>query len=96
MDDASKLLENITSSHQQLTTSYCKFSPNPPSVDELIHLIPSSFNPSLLGCEPHEYFCNQPLVEKVFDLIPSLVAYTLPLESVVNVTHVLLITSNPI
>jgi hypothetical protein len=79
MDEASKLLEDMTVSQPQLPTAYRKLSINPPIVDGMITLVPSSVNPvddvvnlvtSLV--EP---------VDKAVDPIPFLVNPALPLES---------------
>jgi hypothetical protein len=47
MDEPSKLLEYIVVSQQQHPTSLHESSPNPPLVDEVVNLIPSSVNPTL-------------------------------------------------
>jgi hypothetical protein len=75
MDEASKLLEDITVFQQQLPTDYCNFSPNLPLVDQAVDLIPSSVDPTL------------PLKSevKLVDPIPSLVDPTLPFKSQVQV-----------
>jgi hypothetical protein len=45
MDEASKLLEDMTVSQPQLPAAYHKLSLNPPIVDGMITLIPSPVNP---------------------------------------------------
>jgi hypothetical protein len=95
MDEASKLLEDMTVSQPQLPAAYRKISLNPPVVDGMITPVPSPVNPidqvvnlvtSLV--EP---------VDKVVDLIPSSVDPTLLLESKPDTTHVFLIdTESPV
>jgi hypothetical protein len=79
MEEASKLLEDMTVSQPQLPAAYRKLSLNPPVVDGMINLVPLSVSPvdqvvnlvtSLV--EP---------VDQVVDPIPSSVNPTLPLES---------------
>jgi hypothetical protein len=80
MDEASHLLENIVDFQQQLPTTYHKFSPNLPLVDELINIVPSSVN----------------LVDQVIDQIHSSVDPTLPSESEVQVVDLVpLLVVNP-
>jgi hypothetical protein len=79
MDEASKLLEDMTISQPQLPTAYRKLSLNPPVVDGMITPVPSSVNPV-----DHAVNLVTSLVEpvdKVVDAIPSSVNPTLPLES---------------
>jgi hypothetical protein len=45
MDEASKLLEDMTVSQPQLPAAYRKLSLNPPVVDGMINLVPLSVNP---------------------------------------------------
>jgi hypothetical protein len=69
MDEASKLLEDMTVSQPQLPAAYHKFSLNPPVVDGMITLDPSSVNPI-----DHVVNLVMSLIEpvdKVVDLIPS-------------------------
>jgi hypothetical protein len=95
MDEASKLLEKLTVSQQQLPTNYHKLSPNLPSVDEVIDLIPSTVNPTLpLESETHITQVDEPLVDQVVESIPSSVDPTLPLESELHTAQVLLVTSD--
>jgi hypothetical protein len=79
MDEASKLLKDMTVSQPQLPVAYHKLYLDPPVVDKMINSVPSSVSPidqvvnlvtSLV--EP---------VDKVVDLIPSSVDPTLTLES---------------
>jgi hypothetical protein len=44
MDEASKLLEYMTISHPQNLTAYCNLTLNPPVVDGMMNLVPSSVN----------------------------------------------------
>jgi hypothetical protein len=79
MDEASKLLEDMTVSQPQLPAAYCKLSLNPPIVDGMITPVPSPVNPV-----DHVVNMVTSLVEpvdKVVDPIPSSVNPTLPLES---------------
>jgi hypothetical protein len=79
MEEASKLLEDMTVSQPQLPTAYHKFSLNPPVVDGMITPVPSPFNPI-------DHIVNLVMslvepVDKVVDPIPSSVNPTLPSES---------------
>jgi hypothetical protein len=79
MDEASKLLEDMTISQPQLPAAYRKLSLNPPVVDGMITPVPSPVNPV-----DHVVNLVTSLVEpvdKVVDPIPSSVNPTLPLES---------------
>jgi hypothetical protein len=79
MDEASKLLEDMTISQPQLPAAYRKLSLNPPIVDGMITPVPSPVNPV-----DHVVNLVTSLVEpvdKVVDPIPSSVNPTLPLES---------------
>jgi hypothetical protein len=79
MDEASKLLEDMTVSQPQLPAAYHKLSLNPPVVDGMITPVPSPVNPV-----DHVVNLVTSLVEpvdKVVDPIPSSVNPTLPLES---------------
>jgi hypothetical protein len=85
MDEASKLLEDVTISPPQLPSSYRKLTLDPPVVDGMINLVPLSNNPV-----DHVVNLVTSLVEpidKVVDLIPSSVNPTLPLESVTQVVN---------
>jgi hypothetical protein len=79
MDEASKLLEDMTVSQPQLPAAYRKLSLNPPVVDGMITPVPSPVNPV-----DHVVNLVTSLVEpvdKVVEPIPSSVNPTLPLES---------------
>jgi hypothetical protein len=79
MDEASKLLEDMTVSQPQLPAAYRKLSLNPPVVDGMITPVPSPVNPV-----DHVVNLVTSLVEpvdKVVDPIPSSVNPTLLLES---------------
>jgi hypothetical protein len=79
MDEASKLLEDMTVSQPQLPAAYRKLSLNPPIVDGMITLVPSPVNPV-----DHVVNLVTSLIEpvdKVVDLIPSSINPTLPSES---------------
>jgi hypothetical protein len=79
MDEALKLLEDMTVSQPQLPASYRKLSLNPPIVDGMITPFPSLVNPV-----DHVVNLVMSLVEpvdKVVDPIPSSVNPTLPSES---------------
>jgi hypothetical protein len=79
MEEASKLLEDMTVSQPQLPAAYHKLSLNPPVVDGMITLVPSPVNPV-----DHVVNLVTSLVEpvdKVVDPIPSLVNLVLPSES---------------
>jgi hypothetical protein len=79
MDEASKLLEDMTVPQPQLPAAYCKLSLDPPVVDGMIAPVPS-----LVNMVDHVVNLVTSLVEpvdKVVDPIPSSVNPTLPLES---------------
>jgi hypothetical protein len=79
MDEASKLLEDMTVSQPQLPTAYHKISLNPSVIDGMINMVPLSIN-----LVDHVVTLVRSLVEpvdKVIDLIPSSVNPTLPLET---------------
>jgi hypothetical protein len=71
MEEASKLLEDMTVSQPQLLAAYRKLSLDPPVVDGMITSVPSPVNP-VDHVEP---------VDKVVESIPSSVNPTLPLGS---------------
>jgi hypothetical protein len=79
MDKASKLLEDMNVSQPQILAAYHRISLNPPLVDKLVNLVPSSV--SLVDQEINLVTSLVEPVEKVVDLIPSSVNPTLPLES---------------
>jgi hypothetical protein len=77
MDEASKLLEDMTVSQPQLPAAYRKLSLNPPIVDGMI-------NPPVVSPVDHVVNLVTSLdepVDQVVDPIPSSVNPTLPLES---------------
>jgi hypothetical protein len=79
MDEASKLLEDITGSQAQLPAAYHKLILDPPVVDGMINLAPSSVN-----LVDHVLNMVTSLVEQLTKWsiqIPSSVDPTLPLES---------------
>jgi hypothetical protein len=83
MDEASKLLEDMTVSQPQLPAAYHKISLDPPVVDGMITPVPSPVNPV-----DHVVNLVTSLVEpvdKVVELIPSSVNPTLLLESATQV-----------
>ena len=95
MDEASKLLENLTVPQKEFPTGYRKLSPNLPSNDEVIDLISSTVDPTLpLESETHITQVDDPLVDQVVDLISHSVDPILPVESELHTTRVLLVTSD--
>jgi hypothetical protein len=79
MEEASKLLEDMTVSQPQLPAAYRKLSLNPTIVDGMINPVPSPVNPI-----DHVVNLVTSLVapvDKVVEPIPSSVNPTLPLES---------------
>jgi hypothetical protein len=82
MEEASKLLEDMTVSWPQLPVVYHKISLNPAIVDGMITLVPS-----LVNTVDHVINMVTSLVEpvdKVVDPIPSSVNPPLPLESFID------------
>jgi len=65
MGEASKVLENFTTSQRHLSASYQQISPNPSLVDKVIDQNPNPINPNISKCESHEFVPNQPLVEEM-------------------------------
>ena len=95
MDEASKLLENLTVPQQEFPTGYRKLSPNLPSTDGVIDLISSTVDPTLpFESETHITQVDDPLVDQVVDSISHSVDCTLPFESEFHTAHVLLVTSD--
>ena len=95
MDEASKLLENLIVSQQELPTSYRKLSPNLPSTGKVIDLISSTVDPTLpLESETHITQVDDSLVDQVVDSISHSVNPILPLESELHTAQVLLVTSD--
>jgi hypothetical protein len=79
MEEASKLLEDMTVSQPQLPTAYYKISLNPSVVDGMINPVPSSVN--LVDHVVNLVTSLVEPVDKVVDPIPSSVNPTLPPES---------------
>jgi hypothetical protein len=79
MDEASKLLEDMTVPQPQLPAAYCKLSLNPPVVDGMINLVPLLVN-SVDQVVNMVTSLDEP-VNQVVDPIPSSVNLTLPSES---------------
>jgi hypothetical protein len=79
MDEASKLLEDMTVSHPQLPAAYRKLTLDPPLVDGIINLVPSLV--SLVDQVVNLVTSLVEPVDKVVDMIPSSVDPTLLLES---------------
>jgi hypothetical protein len=79
MDEASKLLEDMTVSQPQLPAAYRKLSLNPPIVDGMINPVPLSVSPvdQVVNLVTS---LDEP-VDQVVDPISSSVNSTLPLES---------------
>ena len=64
MDEASKLLENLTVPQQEFPTGYRKLLPNLPSTDEVIDLISSTVDPTFpFESETHVTQVDDPLVD---------------------------------
>ena len=84
MDEASKLLEDITFSHQWIPTGYRKLSFEPPLADQVVDSVSSTVNPTL------------PLKSevKVANSDSSVVDPTLPLKSKFKVVESM--SSHPI
>jgi hypothetical protein len=93
MEEASKLLEDMTISQPQLPAAYRKLSLNPPIVDGMITPVPSPVNPV-----DHVVNLVTSLVEpvdKVVDPIPSSVNIVLPSESKTKVVDLIPSSVNP-
>ena len=76
MEKASKVLENLITSQPRLLVGYHKLFPNPPLVDGVIDQNLNPINPTLYERESYESIPNQPLVEKMIDLIqPSTIPF---------------------
>lgn len=69
MDEASKVLDNLTSLKTCLLTGYQNLSLNPPLVDQMIDQNSYLVNPTLSKVEFHESIPGKLLVEKIVDLI---------------------------
>ena len=79
MDEASKLLEDMTVSQPQLPAAYRKLSLNPPIVDGMINPVPLLV--SLVDQVVNLVTSLNEPVDQVVDPIPASVNSTLPLES---------------
>ena len=79
MDEASKLLEYIIVSHQQLPTGYHKLSLDIPLVDQVVDLVSSVVDPTLPSKSEFQ----------VVNSDSSLVDPTLPLKSEVKVVELM-------
>jgi hypothetical protein len=79
MDEASKFLEDMIVSQPQLPATYGKITLDPPIVDGMITLVPSSVN--MVDHVIHMVTSLVEPVDKVVDWIPSLVNPALPSES---------------
>jgi hypothetical protein len=79
MDEASKLLEDMSVSQPQLPVAYHKLTLDPPVVDGRINPFPSSV--SLVDHVINMVMSLVEPVDKVVDLIPSSVDPTLSLEN---------------
>jgi hypothetical protein len=93
MDEASKFLEDMTVSQPQLPAAYRKLTLNPPVVDGMINLVPSSIN--LVDHAVNLVTSLVGPVDKVVDPIPSSVDPTLLLESETQVVDPFPIRSTP-
>jgi hypothetical protein len=87
MEEASKLLEDMTISQPQLLAAYHKLTLDPPAVDGIITPVPSPVN-------PFDHVINMVTslvepVDKVVDLIPSLVNRTLSSENETKVVDLI-------
>jgi hypothetical protein len=79
MDEDSKLLEDMTGSQPPILTSYRNLTLNPPVIDGMINLVPSSVGS--IDKVVNLVTSLLELVDKVVDMIPSSVDPTLSLES---------------
>jgi hypothetical protein len=79
MDEASKLLEDMIISQPQLPPTYHNLTLNPPVVDGMINLVPSSVSP--VDNVVNMITSLVAPVDKVVDQVLSSVDPTLPLES---------------
>ena len=95
MDEASKLLENLTVPQQEFPTGYRKLLPNLPSTDEVIDVISSTVDPTFpLESETHVTQVDDPLVDQVVDSISHSIDPTFSLESEHHTAQVLFVTSD--
>lgn len=81
MDEASKELENNTTSQPHLSVGYQKLSLNPSLVDQLTNRKPYLVNLALFEKESCEFVLNQTLAEKMVDLVLPSVNPTFLIES---------------
>jgi hypothetical protein len=88
MDEAYKLLEDMTISQPQLPATYHKFSLTPPVVDEMINPVPLSVSP--VDQVVNMVTSLDEPVDQVVDPIPSLINPTLLLESETQVVDLFL------
>jgi hypothetical protein len=93
MDEASKLLEDMTMSKPQLLVAYRKITLNPPVVDGMLNLVPSSV--SLVDHVVNMVTSLVEPVDKVVDLIPSSVDPTFSLESATQLVDLIPYSVNP-
>jgi hypothetical protein len=87
MDEASKLLEDMTVSQPQIPTAYCKLSLNPPVVDGMINPVPLSVNP--VDQMVNLVTSLDAPVDQVVDPIPSSINPILPLENETQVVDLI-------
>ena len=85
MDEASKLLEDITISHQRLPTGYHKLSLDIPLVDKVVDLVSSEVDPTLPSKSEFQ----------VVNLDSSVVDPIIPLKSEVKVAESISSPHNP-
>jgi hypothetical protein len=83
MDEASKLLEDMTISQPQLLVAYHNLSPNPHVVNGMINPVPSLVIPIDHVVNMVTSFIEP--VDKVVDTIPSSIEPTLPIVSEIPV-----------
>jgi hypothetical protein len=79
MEESSKLMEDVIVSQPQIPAAYRKLTLDPPVVDGMINLVPSSVN--LVDHVVNLVMSLVELVDKVVDLLPSSIDPTLMLES---------------
>ena len=84
MDEASKLLEDITISHQWLPTGYHKLSLEPPLVDQVVDSVSSMVDPTLPSKSEFQVVYPD----------SSVVDPTLPLKSEVKVVELMISPPN--
>jgi len=94
MDEDSYLLKKIVDVQQQLPIGYCKLSPNPTLVDEMVNMVPSLVN--LIYQVVNLISSSVNPIYKVVDLILSLVDPTLPSKIETQVIDISTSLVNPI